>query len=88
MRLLEVKDIIEKSNVKGYCVHFEHIEGSLLKGDFYPDVRNGEQPFFDRVEAIESGIEFAAATKGKTCNFYLIDHRSIVPVGGWHLNNR
>jgi len=88
MRLFDAEKAISKAQVKGYCVSFEHISGGMLMSDHYPDVRQGEEPFFDKAKAIESGEKFAEATKGKTCNFYLIDYRRFTPVEGWSLKNR
>ena len=72
----------------GYLVHFEHCGNGLLRGDFFPEVRLGEEPFQTKEEAEMVGVKYAKATKGKTCNFYLVRSDSFASVGGWKLQNR
>lgn len=86
MRLSAAVETIAASH--GYLVHFERIKGRMLVGDYFPEVRKGEEPFKTQEEAIEMGVKYAKATRGSTCNFYLIRSDTFSPVGSWKLANR
>lgn len=86
MKISEVMKAIENNH--GYLVHFEHYGDGLLRGDYFPDIHGGEEPFETEDEAIAMGIKYAKATKGRTCNFYLVRGDNFTPVGHWNLANR
>lgn len=86
MKLSKVRKTIAANH--GYLVHFEHIEGSILRSDYFPDVKGGEEPFETQEEAMAIGIDYAKVTKGKTCNFYLVRSDKFTPIGSWKLENR
>ena len=86
MEMSQVEKAISENY--GYLVHFEHCGDGLLRSDYFPEVRLDEEPFKTREEAEMVGVKYAKATKGKTCNFYLIRSDSFTPVGGWKLQNR
>jgi hypothetical protein len=86
MKLSDVKTAIEAKH--GYLVHFEKIEGSTLAADYFPEASSGEEPFETVEDAVAMGAEYAKATKGKTCNFYLVRSDNFKPVNGWNLPNR
>ena len=87
MKMDRVQEIIDESNIK-LLVMFEWIEEGLLITDFFPEVELGEESFKSVEDAITKGFEFAEATKGKTCNFYLASYPSFKPYGTWKLDNR
>lgn len=86
MKISEVEKAIDADF--GYLVHFEHYGDGMLRSDYFPDVRDGEEPFKTKVDAEKVGTDYAKATKGRTCNFYLVRSDSFSPVGGWKLPNR
>lgn len=45
----------------GYIVDFEEKDGCILRGDYFPDVRNGEKPIATKEEAVDLAKRFAAA---------------------------
>lgn len=67
-----------------YLVHFEWIRGGVLESDYFPDVRNGEVGFSDEETAWNWAIQFAKATKGRTCNLYVIMYPGFSPVVGYN----
>ena len=86
MKIKDVKKTIDKNH--GYLVHFEHCGDGMLTSDYFPDVKSGEDPFDTYDEAVEIGVDFADATKGETCNFYLVRADNFKPLQGWDLKNR
>lgn len=86
MKLSEAEAII--SSKHGYLVHFEHCGNGLLRGDYFPEVHDGDEPFYSEDIAIVMGEKFAKAMKGKACNFYLVRSDNFRPVGEWAINNR
>jgi hypothetical protein len=76
MKLKEALDLIEAD--KKFRVHFEWIKGTTLHGDYFPD--NNEDPLVTEEEAWELAKKFARATKGQTCNIYVIDAINYTPV--------
>jgi hypothetical protein len=89
MKLSTAMKIIDKKC--GYLIHFEWIEGSILRTDYFPDVHSGEAPIENESEAIGLAELFADATKGNTCNLYLVrgsGPRRFAPVGLWRRENR
>jgi hypothetical protein len=86
MKLTEVEIAISEDY--GYLVHFERCGDGFLKSDYFPDVKDGEEPFKTKVDAEKVGADYAKATEGKTCNFYLVRSDSFRPIGGWSLANR
>ncbi|MEE8289754.1 MAG: hypothetical protein V3R25_10120 [Nitrosomonadaceae bacterium] len=86
MKLSEAMAIIEAKTE--YLVHFEHIDSGMLRGDYFPDVMGGEAAFKTEDGAIAVGEDFARATKGKTCNFYIVRADNFRPTGSWNIKNR
>lgn len=74
MKFQDAKDIISgKSNKIGFMVHFEHVEGGMLKSDYFPDKHAGERLIETEGEAWELARKFAKKTRGKCVNIYVID---------------
>lgn len=86
MKIQTVLDTIDDK--PKYLVHFEHIHGHILRTDYFPDTAAGEEGFQSEEYAIEVAEKYAAATKGKTCNFYLVRADNYLPIGTWRLQNR
>ncbi len=57
----------------GFMVSFEHVEGSTLRPDYFPDKYAGEQLIKTEADAWVLAIKFAKSTKGKCVNIYVID---------------
>lgn len=72
MKIQDAMDIIN-NKPKGYMVHFEWCGGGGLRGDYFPDKHTGERLIQTEWDAWELADRFAKATKGKTCNVYVID---------------
>jgi len=72
MKYQDAIDLIG-GDYSGYMVHFEWIEGGMLRGDYFPDKHAGEELIESMAEAWDLAKKFAAKTKGKTCNLYVID---------------
>ena len=69
----EAMDMIN-NKPKGYMVHFEWCGDGMLRSDYFPDKHNGETLIQTEWEAWELVGKFARATKGKTCDLYVIDN--------------
>jgi hypothetical protein len=72
MRLNEAKKIIyEGIKPRGYRVSFERLDRHILKGDHFPD---RDEPMIQyEEEAWELAAKFAAITKGRNVNVYVVD---------------
>lgn len=86
MELSEVNKQIDRNFQ--YLVHFELIKDGILIADHFPNVEDGEEGFSNIKDAIKIGEKYAKATRGYTCNFYLIRSDNFTPVGNWKLKNR
>ena len=83
MRLSEALKIINsKEEPKGFMVSFEHKDGGILRADHFPDKHTGEELIKTEDEAWELAKKFAAKTKGKCINIYVIDE-NFSPVPGY-----
>jgi len=83
MKMQEALNII--GNLKkepGYMVSFEHVEGAILRGDYFPDKHAGETLIASEDEAWQLAEAFAEATRGKCVNIYVIDS-GFNPVEGY-----
>jgi len=72
MNFKEAMKIID-SDDSGYMVHFEKIEGSMLRSGYFPDKHADEELIETEVEAWDLAKRFASKTKGKYVNIYVID---------------
>jgi hypothetical protein len=79
MRLAEALTVI-KGPVLGYRVHFEHAGDGLLRSDYFPE--RDEPMIEDEEEAWELARKFAARTRGRCVNLYVVD-QSWCPVPGY-----
>jgi len=70
MKMAEAMEII--NNAPGFMVHFNRIEGNCLTGDHFPDGRAGEDLIETEEEAWDLANKFAASTKGKCVDIYVI----------------
>lgn len=68
----EALDIIH-NKPKGFMVHFEWHGDGFLRGDHFPAKHAGEALIPTEWEAWELANRFARATKGRTCNLYVMD---------------
>lgn len=81
MKFEHAMGIINKSEI-GFMVHFEILDGVLLKSDFFPDKYAGEKLIQSEVEAWELARRFAKATNENTVNIYVINDK-FLPVTGY-----
>jgi hypothetical protein len=70
MKMSEALNVIK--NKSGFMVQFEWCGDGFLRGDYFPDYHAGEKLIETEAEAWELAEKFANATKGKTCNIYVL----------------
>ena len=84
MKMQEAMKIMEDApKPAGFMVHFEHVLGAMLSGDYFPDVRAGEQPIATEEEAWKMAQQFAAKTRKRCVNVYVILREDFTPVQGY-----
>lgn len=89
---MKMKDAMNEiyNKPKGYMISFEWCGDGFLRGDYFPDKHDGEELIQTEREAWDLAYRFAIATKGRTCNLYVIDH-NFKPVDGYkkrYIKNR
>ncbi len=68
MRMQDALNIINGN--KGYRVHFEKIDGIMLRTDYFPE---GDEPLIESEgQAWELAKRFASTTKGICVNIYVV----------------
>jgi hypothetical protein len=80
MKLAEAQARIMESQA-GYRVAFEWIEATGLRSDYFPE--RDEMPIPEEGDAWLMAIDFANATKGETCNLYVVYAGTFKPVPGY-----
>ena len=80
MKMKKAMEIIDGHN--GFMVSFEHVEKGLLTSDHFPDKHAGEELIKTASEAWRLAQRFAAKTKGRCVNIYVVDD-SFCPVKGY-----
>ena len=83
MRLADALEVINEKLLEGYMVSFERAESGFLTSDHFPDVRSGEDAIATEDEAWELARKFAAKTRGKCVNIYVITRKDFTPVEGY-----
>ena len=74
MRMIDAWKIIALGpQPKGYRVHFEHVDGSFLRSDYFPDYH--ESLIDSEERAWELAKLFAEKTVSKCVNVYVVDDR-------------
>ena len=79
MKMEEAMRVME-GQPKGFMVAFERVEGSILASDHFPDVRSGEPPIATEEEAWRMAAQFAAKTRKRCVNIYVIRREDFTPV--------
>lgn len=75
MKRAEAERIMREGQVpQGYMVMFEHVDGSCLHSDHFPDKLAGEPLYETEMEAWEVAKAFAAKTYGRCVNIYVADN--------------
>jgi len=89
MRMSEAMRIIAMVP-RGYMVSFERVEGHILASDYFPDKHAGEPLIPTEEEAWALAAKFAAATKRKCVNIYVIgsDFRPVPDYRARMIENR
>ncbi len=83
MKMSEAMEVIEgKWELAGYMVSFSHAGDGFLRSDHFPDKHAGEKLIPTEIEAWRLANSFAAATKGRCVNIYVVDSR-FCPVNGY-----
>jgi len=84
MKFNDALAIIEKECEcdKGYMVSFEWKKGCMLLSDYFPEKYDGEPLIKTEEEAWELARKFAAKTRGKCVNVYVVGYNH-VPVDGY-----
>ena len=81
MRLKEAQDIIDRGlHPTGYRVHFERVDGAMLRGDYFPS--HDEPPLPTEEQAWAYATLFAIKTYGRCVNIYVVDSNH-APVDGY-----
>jgi hypothetical protein len=93
MTLKEAKKLIRVKSERRYRIHFEWVDGALLRGDTIPDFNTPDEPPFKSAEEARTfAYRFAGATKGQAVNIHLCEedgagnHICVVP--GFEIKNR
>jgi len=85
MKMEDALDIINKTNkLEGYMVHFERVDGEILRSNYFPD---GETLIKTKEEARILAGAFASKTFGECVNIYIIDEQ-FRPVDKFRIENR
>jgi hypothetical protein len=79
VKMAEAMRIME-ARPAGFMVAFEHVDGSILASDHFPDVRNGEKAIPTEDEAWQMAAQFAAQTRKRCVNVYVIRREDFTPV--------
>ena len=75
----------------GFMVHFTRVNGCMLEGDYFPDVHAGEEPIQTEEQAWQMAAQFAAKTRQRCVNIYVIHRADFTPVAdyaGRQIKNR
>ncbi len=74
----------------GYMVHFEWWGDGLLRSDHFPDKGAGEPLIETEDEAWDLAERFSEATKGRTCDLYVVrdDYTPVVGYKDRRITNR
>lgn len=79
MKLAAAVEIMRRGiEPSGYRVHFEHVAGSFLRSDYFPD--RGEQLLPTEEAAWALAEQFAAQTYGRCVNIYVVNGDDWTPV--------
>lgn len=81
MKMAEAKKIMNAT--PDYMVSFEHVEGGMLRSDYFPDKYAGEPLIPTEEEAWQLAQRFATATRGKCVNIHIIKGVDFTPVNGY-----
>ena len=80
MKMQEALSIMEaEAKPFGFMVHFIWND-KPVRSDYFPDVRSGEQPIATEDEAWQMAARFAAKTRGRCINVYVVRSEDGAPV--------
>lgn len=82
MKYCDALKIINEGFPSGFMVSFEWKRDGMLCSDHFPDKHGGEELIETEEEAWKLATSFAAHTKGKCVNIYVI-RRDFTPVDGY-----
>ena len=82
MKMQDAIKIIDDAEKQGFMVSFEHAKGGMLLGDYFPDKHAGEKLIESEEIAWLLARQFAAKTRGKCVNIYVVD-ANFNPVKGY-----
>lgn len=82
MKMQEAMNIME-AGPAGFMVTFERADGATLASDHFPEVRSGEPPIATEDEAWQMAAQFAAKTRKRCVNVYVIRREDFAPVPGY-----
>lgn len=89
MKFAEAVAIINEEP-PGFMVFFEHVRGGFLHGDYFPEKWAGEALIPTESEAWDLAARFAAKTRGKYVNIYVVgsNFRPVVGYEAKKITNR
>lgn len=67
---------------RGFMVHFERVEGRMLRTDYFPSPDLGQKLIRSEQIAWRLAEEFAKKTVGECVEIYVVKH-DFSPVAGW-----
>ena len=82
MKMQEAIHIME-ARPAGFMVRFARVRDYILDSDHFPDVHSGEPPIPTEAEAWDVAARFAAKTRGRCINVYVIRLEDFRPVPGY-----
>jgi len=79
MKMADALKTINRTD-NGFVVMFEWAENGLLRNDYFPDVRSGEEPIPTEEEAWRLAYAFAKKTGGKCIYIFVASATDFSPV--------
>ena len=79
MKMQEAMRIME-ARPAGFMVRFARVRGYILEHDYFPDAHIGEPPIPTEAEAWDAAARFAAKTRGRCIDVYVIRREDFRPV--------
>ena len=82
MKMQEAMRVME-DRPAGFMVRFSRVRGYILDSDHFPDAHIGEPPIPTEAEAWDAATRFAARTRGRCVDVFVIQREGFSPVPGY-----
>ena len=84
MKMQDAMKIMQDApRLPGFMVHFQRVDGCMLASDYFPDVHSGEEPIQTEEQAWQMATQFAAKTRKRCVNIYVIHRADFTPVADY-----